>query len=172
MEEFTIYKGTPEGKDTKIGVDSNYPARIKRQNIQDGQILEVHTCVYEVSEREMELQRLHGVKVDTTPYFKMYLRNKSEDMRSKVSAAHMGKEISQEHRAKISATKKGIPRSEETKAKISDSLKGNTRTLGYKHSEETKANISDSLKIKSKCPYCDMEANAGNMKRHIKAKHE
>jgi hypothetical protein len=33
MEEFTIYYGTPQGKDKKIGVDSSYPARIKKQKI-------------------------------------------------------------------------------------------------------------------------------------------
>jgi hypothetical protein len=90
MEEFTIYYGTPQGKDKKIGVDSSYPARIKKQKIQDGQILEVHTCVYEVSDREMELQRQYGVKVDTIPYYVTYFRNKSAEHRTKTSATLKG----------------------------------------------------------------------------------
>ena len=107
MEQFTIYYGTPEGKATKIGVDCNYPSRIKDQKIMDGQILEVHTCVYEVSDREMELQRQYGVKVDTIPYHVMYFKNKSAEMRAKVSIANTGKERTEENKAKISAAMQG-----------------------------------------------------------------
>ena len=63
MTEFTIYYGTPEGKDKKIGVDCNYPTRLNNQRITDGQILEVHSDIYEVSRREIELQREYGLKI-------------------------------------------------------------------------------------------------------------
>tara|TARA_R110001606_G_scaffold336140_1_gene484100 strand:+ start:155 stop:634 length:480 start_codon:yes stop_codon:yes gene_type:complete len=90
MTQFTIYYGTPEGKDPKIGVCCAHPRRIKKQKIRDGVILEVHTCVYEVSRREMELQRQYGVKVDTTPYHVQYFNNKIPGKRAKVSASLMG----------------------------------------------------------------------------------
>ena len=125
MEEFTIYYGTPEGKDIKIGVDSSYPARIKKQKIMDAQILEVHTCVYEVSRREQELQRQYGVAVDKTPYYVTYFKNKNDGQRTK-----------------ISETLQGHQHTEETKRKLSEANLGNTHATGTKHSEEAKAKMS------------------------------
>jgi len=157
MEEFTIYKGTPRGKDTKIGVDSNYPTRIKKQKIQDAEILEVHTDIYEVSRREMELQRLHGVKVDTVPYHVNYnthsgkilseetKRKMSESMKGNTNAKGMKR--SEESKNQISESLKGIKRSEETKRKISESQTGSTK------SEETKRRMSIAKKGIKRGPY-------------------
>ena len=121
MEEFTIYYGTPEGKDIKIGVDCNYPKRINKQKIHDGQILEVHTCVYEVSDREQELQRQYGVRVDLVPYYVNYFKNKNADQRAKISNALLGNTCA--------AGNKGNPRSEETKLKIGNSASSTTPEL-------------------------------------------
>jgi len=129
MEEFTIYKGTPEGKDLKIGVDSKYPRRIKKQRIQDAEILEVHTDIYEVSRREQELQRLHGVKVDKVPYYVTH-------------NTHSGKITSEETKRKMSK-----PRTEEAKRRMSEAQ------TGSKKSEETKRKIGESLKGKKRGPY-------------------
>lgn len=125
MEQFTIYYGTPEGKNKKIGVDSSYPNRLKQQKILDGQVLEVHTCVYEVSDREQALQRQHGVKVDDTPYYVTYFKNKNPEQRAKISASLMGKTppnkgipMTQEQKTKIS----DIPKSKEHRAKLSRAL--------------------------------------------------
>ena len=90
MEEFTIYYGTlPNGRD-KIGVDSRYPTRIISQKLTNHRVLEVHTDVYEVSDREQELQRQHGVRVDKTPYYVTYFKNKNPEQRAKTSAALIG----------------------------------------------------------------------------------
>ena len=131
MEQFTIYYGTPEGKDTKIGVDCEYPSRIKDQKIRDGQVLEVHTCVYEVSDREMELQREYGVRVDDVPYYVTYFKNKNPEQRAKISASLIGKPahnkgmpMTQKQKTKISAARRGIILTEEHKAKIGASSKG------------------------------------------------
>ena len=124
MEQFTIYYGTPQGKQTKIGVDSNYPRRIRQQRISDGQILEVHTCVYEVSKREQELQRQYGVKVDATPYYVTYFTNKNSNRNVKISESLQGNTNllgyvhTEETLAKMSATHKGIPKSKEHCAKL------------------------------------------------------
>jgi len=168
MEQFTIYYGTPQGKQTKIGVDSNYPNRIKKQKIQDGQILEVHTCVYEVSKREQELQRQYGVKVDTTPYHVVYFKNKNSEQRLKTSITLSGIPKSKETRANMSASRigntngtgnKDKPRTEEIKAKISASK------LGKAFSEEHKAKLRKP-KPTSQCPYCQKIGGKGNMTRY------
>jgi len=110
MEEFTIYHGTlPSGR-RKIGVDSKYPKRIRQQNIQDAEVLEVHTDIYEASDREQELQRLHDVKVDRTPYHQTYLSNKTDKHREKVGNANRGKKLSEETKRKLSESQKGIKR--------------------------------------------------------------
>ena len=154
MEEFTIYYGTPEGRDIKIGVDCDYPRRIKRQKIRDAQVLEVHTCVFEVSQREMELQRQYGVEVDTTPYHVTYFKNKSTQQRTKISAANTGKVASEETKAKLRAAKKGKP--------------GNA--LGHKQSKETKAKMRVP-KPRVQCPHCERTIGTNNIKRHIAARH-
>jgi len=173
MEEFTIYYGTPPGKDPKIGVDCSHPARINKQNIMDGQVLEVHTCVYEVSRREQELQREYGVRVDTIPYHVTYFKNKSLEQRAKISNTLMGntnglgnKGIpkSEEAKAKMSAANKGIPKSEEWKAKISAAL------TGMPKSEEWLIKVRVP-KPKVPCPYCDKHMASCHIPKHIKAKH-
>jgi len=152
MNQFTIYHGTlPNGR-RKVGVDHNYPSRINKQKMIDGRVLEVHTDIYEVSRREMELQRLHDVKVDATPYHVTYNINKSPEHRAKISAANMGNtrgagcrgnELSEEHKAKISATLTGRKLSEETKAKMS------------------------SPQPKIQCTYCERLIGNTNIKRHL-----
>ena len=140
MELFTIYYGTPQGKQTKIGVDCSYPKRIKAQKIHDGQILEVHTCVYEVSKREQELQRQYGVKVDTTPYYVNYFRNKTTEFSAMISQSNSVNKI------------------------------GNTYTRGSKLSEETKAKITASkIGVAQRiveCPHCTKQGGIVNMIRY------
>jgi|TARA_B110000967_G_C18767812_1_gene501369 hypothetical protein len=98
MEEFTIYYGTlPDGTD-KIGVDSKYPNRIKKQRMTDGHILEVHTDVYEVSRRERDLQLQYGLRVDDCPYHTTYFKNKSAAQSAKISASKSNVPMPLEHK--------------------------------------------------------------------------
>ena len=53
----------------KIGVSKNPRRRVKKQGYDNYQILEEHTDVYEVSDREQELQRQYGYEVDKVPYW-------------------------------------------------------------------------------------------------------
>ena len=111
---YTIYHGTlPNGR-RKIGVDAEYPRRIKRQKLTDHHVIEVHTCIYEVSEREIELQILHDVAVDKIPYHVVYFKNRNIEQRAKVGASNKGKVISQEHRDSISTKLKGRSRPKST----------------------------------------------------------
>jgi len=195
MEEFTIYYGIlPDGR-RKIGVDSNYPKRIRNQKLTDHRILEVHTDVYEVSDREQELQARNGLEVDTLPYYKLYFRNKSENMRDVVRDTHTGKVVSEETRAKISAANTGKVHTEEAKAKMSNTRKGIPKSEEHKakigaantgrlHTEETKDKISAAGKgntngsgkkgipqPKVQCPHCDRIISTSNIGRHIKVRH-
>lgn len=53
----------------KIGVSEEPDNRTKKQGFEKYEILETHTCIYEVSKREQELQKQYGYPVDLVPYF-------------------------------------------------------------------------------------------------------
>ena len=56
----------------KIGVTKNVKRRvIKNQGFSEYEILEEHTDIYKVSDREQQLQKQYGYKVDKIPYWQM-----------------------------------------------------------------------------------------------------
>jgi hypothetical protein len=59
-----------DGSIGKIGVSEKPKRRTKKQGYTDYEILEEHTCIYKVSDREIELQKEYGYKVDTVLYWK------------------------------------------------------------------------------------------------------
>ena len=63
---YTIY----EIKGVKIGVTTNFTIRQKQQkDLGEMIVLEDHTDIYKVSERERELQAEKGYRVDKNPYW-------------------------------------------------------------------------------------------------------
>ncbi len=54
----------------KIGCSTQVEKRVKEQGYINFEILEEHVDIYEVSDREIELQKKYGYKVDTIPYWK------------------------------------------------------------------------------------------------------
>jgi hypothetical protein len=58
----------------KIGCTLEPDKRIKAQGFTDYEILEHHYDVYIASEREIELQKKYGYKVDKIPYYEALLR--------------------------------------------------------------------------------------------------
>jgi hypothetical protein len=60
-------------KGVKIGVSEEPERRVNNQGYTDYEILEEHTCIFCVSDREQELQRHNGYKVDQVPYWKSRL---------------------------------------------------------------------------------------------------
>ena len=63
-------------KGVKIGVSTNPEKRVEKQNYNHFEILETHTDIYKVSDREIELQKQYGYKVDKVPYWKTYEQRK------------------------------------------------------------------------------------------------
>ena len=61
-----------DGSIGKIGVSVNPKTRTISQKHRNYEILETHTDIMKVSEREIELQKQYGYKVDTIPYYKTY----------------------------------------------------------------------------------------------------
>ena len=73
----------------KIGVSTNPKRRVQRQGYSEYEILEEHSCIYTVSDREQELQKEYGYKVDKCPYYISYKKwkqnskNLNNEMRSR-----------------------------------------------------------------------------------------
>ena len=54
----------------KIGCTKYLETRLRQQGYSEYEILEEHTDIYVASDREVELQKEYGYKVDTAPYYK------------------------------------------------------------------------------------------------------
>ena len=65
---YTIYKGKKPDGTWKIGCDSKYPNRPLEQNLTEYFILEQHECGWNAGDRELELQKEHGLPVDNVHY--------------------------------------------------------------------------------------------------------
>ena len=59
-------------KGIKIGVSTQPKHRVLSQGYTDFEILEEHTDIYKVSDREIELQKEYGYPIDKVPYYKSY----------------------------------------------------------------------------------------------------
>ena len=59
----------PCGTIGKIGVSEEPENRVRKQGYTQYEILETHDDIYEVSKREMELQKEWGLPVDAKPYY-------------------------------------------------------------------------------------------------------
>jgi hypothetical protein len=123
MEKYYIYH--IEG--VKIGCSKNPKNRVKSQGYDTFIILEEHTDAFLAGERERELQRQFGYKVDK---FNYKIVSKKTD----------------EERKRLSDIKKGTKQSTETKNKRAVALKGNKNALGKTHSDEIKKKTSERLK--------------------------
>jgi len=53
----------------KIGTSVEPAERVAKQGYTKFDVLEVHSDIYEASDREIELQKEYGYKVDTIPYW-------------------------------------------------------------------------------------------------------
>ena len=65
MKTYTIYHINGD----KIGVTTNIKRRMREQGFSNWEILEEHTDIYIASDREIELQKQYGYRVDEQPYY-------------------------------------------------------------------------------------------------------
>ena len=94
-------------KGVKIGVSENPKKRLLSQKVKDYEILEEHTDIYKVSDREQELQKQYGYPVDKNPYWKMHKIAK-KGIGGKVAAGKGGRNNSSENKSKAGKAKRQI----------------------------------------------------------------
>ena len=127
----------------KIGVCQNQELRIqKQQKFNHWEILEEHTDIYLVSDREKELQRQYGYKVDKIPYWKII-----------------------ENAKKL--TPKKIESNRQTLINSNVSVLGGL-SKSYNKVKAAKLNMSiatEASRIRLTCPHCNKDANTGNYSR-------
>jgi hypothetical protein len=71
----------------KIGCSSEIDTRIEQQGFNEYYILEEHVDIYTASEREIELQKQYGYKVDKIPYYRtMVSQVASRNKKSRIKA--------------------------------------------------------------------------------------
>jgi hypothetical protein len=84
----------------KIGCTTDIKTRMNAQKCTEYEILEEHNDIFIASERELELQKLYGYRVDTMPYWQT----------SKVGNSNTGRTVSDETKLKMSKVRKGVPK--------------------------------------------------------------
>ena len=62
-------------KGIKIGCSTQPNQRVKAQNYNDFEIIEEHEDIYIASDREQDLQKQYGYRIDECPYWKSYEQN-------------------------------------------------------------------------------------------------
>ena len=62
-------------KGVKIGCSTQPTKRVKQQNYNNFEIIEEHTDIYLASDRERELQKEYGYRIDECPYWVSYKQN-------------------------------------------------------------------------------------------------
>ena len=98
---YTIYKGLlPTGR-WKIGCDEAYPNRAITQVMSEVTVLETHEDIFVASDRELQLQREHGVRVDSIPYYMTKVNAAKASRASIRNGNHNFQNMSQEKRDEI-----------------------------------------------------------------------
>tara|TARA_R110002051_G_scaffold128215_5_gene201842 strand:+ start:1712 stop:2149 length:438 start_codon:yes stop_codon:yes gene_type:complete len=126
----------------KIGCTKDLYKRMSDQGFTQWEILEEHNCIYEVSDREIQLQKDYGLPVDKVPYWKS-VQNRFKWTSETAAAAgrkggtttrdmgHFASLKTKEHQAMAGRANKGLP------------------------------------KLKSPCPKCGVLISNTNLQRHI-----
>jgi hypothetical protein len=153
-------------KGVKIGCATKPKVRVNNQGFTNYEILETHTDIMIASNREIELQKKYGYKVDECPYYITYKLN--TERRKKLtneiitSAAKKGGNANvvsgniYKAQQRSVEVRTGTFHSEETKQKMREKALGRVSARkGVTVSEETKLKMSEAKKryweqIKSK----------------------
>ena len=116
----------------KIGCSTEPTKRVKVQGFSNYEIIEEHDDIYIASDREQELQKQYGYKVDECPYWKSYqssVRRQTKEGRIKggKTAGKMMVETGKLDLARLKSNeiRRGSKHSDETKMKIKSKAIGN-----------------------------------------------
>jgi len=148
MRTFTIYHVPGD----KIGLtEQPIKKRIKQQGLTEWEVMETHTDGWLAGDREIELQKQYGYKVEEVHYMirvKKFNDSRTPETYRKISESRKGMIFTKEHRKNISIA--GIGNS---------NAKGSIRTL------ENREKIAEAIRNKPKrtCPNCGLHSNAANM---------
>jgi hypothetical protein len=97
----------------KIGVSVQLETRIANQGykLDDVEILEEHDCITKASDREIELQKQYGYKVDFARYDKSVKYGpRTEEVKKKISDAQKGRAMTWGHKTSKTLKDSGIVR--------------------------------------------------------------
>lgn len=169
----------------KIGCSTEPAKRVAKQGFTDYTILEEHSCIYEVSKREHELQREWGYPVDISPYYNSR-QQWGANAGSYESRSAGGKSTWQIHReymlsiVKIAGTlgskedkskagkigNRNQPRKAKVKGGQNIPLEARIRG-GANGCKIAKSNgVKKTNAIQIQCPHCNKIANPGNYKQY------
>jgi hypothetical protein len=146
---FTIYHIPnfihSDGSIGKIGCANNAKKRVNQQGYNQYEILEEHIDVYHASDREIELQKQYGYKVDCIPYYVTI--NAPNRQSSQIWASKLGK---------IQGNKNVLNgHLEEMRKKGNPSLGGQISSSNPNHVNKKKIT----------CPHCGKEGQYPAMKQ-------
>jgi hypothetical protein len=152
----------------KIGCSTQPKIRVKQQGYSNFEVLEEHEDIYVATDRERELQKEYGYRVDECPYYKSYaIRRANWRREGSVRGGTISGQISVKSGNMLRAQKKSVEarkgtfHSEETKAKMRVAKLGKTvnnsrsfpfsaydkKTLGFIGTYRTGKEAADKLNI-------------------------
>jgi hypothetical protein len=109
----------------KIGCSTQPKIRVKQQGYSNFEVLEKHEDIYVATDRERELQKEYGYRVDECPYYKSYASRRANWKREgSVKGGTVAGQINVKSGKILEAQKKsaelrrGSSHSEEAKAKM------------------------------------------------------
>jgi rubrerythrin len=155
---FTIYKGLKPDGTWKIGCDQAYPNRPLEQGLTQYFAIEEHEDIMIASEREIELQKEHGVRVDGTPYWKTKVNASKAAKNALRKGTHNFQTMSKEQRSE-NAKRTTIFKNSEFQSEMGRRTKGIPRPHA--------AAFAKALNTLWTCEHCGTTGKGrGNYKRY------
>ena len=171
----------------KIGCTTQPKARVNRQGYSTWIILEEHQDIFVASDRERELQALHGYKVDKHPYYLSYF-NRLETLPNLIEAALQAKSYMKASKASVEsgAATRNLTNWQKTHKEEAHALSVRNGKINAAKMKETNyghfgrmgtkggaAGGKINANIVRLCPYCGRETRGPSHFQHIeKCKHK
>ena len=148
-------------KGVKIGVSDNPNRRTMRQGYDSFEILETHNDIIKVSEREIQLQKQYGYKVDTIPYH-IFVNGKNQQAGGKIVGRKNGIMVTSRPEWSKIASMGGKIAGKIRAATMTFEERSSAGKLGGKSSSE---NLETFMGGYITCKHCSKTMNLGNHSR-------